>query len=351
MKEQIAAEIAHHGPIPFECYMEMALYDSEGGYFATGPLRSHELGDFLTSPEVSLEFGAGMARYVEHEYERLGYPSGFVVLEAGAGSGALLEALLSELSFRPRVIAVEVSPAARRSIEARLPEIEVIHPKQLQSDRVTGVVIANELLDNLPMSIAVREPGGWTERWVGLEGAELVLVEAPARREVVAWLDAYATSAPGGGIVECQLEAAAWLTGMIDRLSSGSILVIDYGDTDEGLAPRRKEGTLRTYRSHHLGPYPLDEPGETDMTADVNFSALLGIARSTGMDCEMISQRQFLERMGLGVRLGQLREKEIDLARSGDTMERLRIRSRVKEIETLLHPRGLGDFRVLVARC
>ena len=349
MKERIAAEIARDGPIPFERFMEMALYDPDGGYFATGPLRSHERGDFLTSPEVSPEFGTVLARYVEGEYDRLGRPRCFTVLEAGAGSGSLLDALLGELSFTPRVVASEASRAAREAIGDRLPEVEVTLPDRLPH-RFRGVVIANELLDNLPMAIAVRGGDGWTERWVALDGAELVMVEAPARREVVAWLDAHAANTPRGGVVECQLEAAAWLTRMIGKLVAGSLLVFDYGDTTEGLLARRKEGTLRTYRSHHLGPHPLDEPGTTDLTADVNFSALYEVARDTGMECELLRQCEFLTRLGLGDRLRRLRREELELARSGNPIERLRVRSKVKEIETLLHPRGLGDFRVLIGR-
>lgn len=329
--------------------MDMALYDPRGGYFATGPLRSHEQGDFLTSPEVSPEFGATLARYVEREYDRLGRPDDFTVLEAGAGSGSLLEALLGGLGFTPRAMAVEASPAAREAIATRLPEVAVVSPGRLPR-RLRGVVIANELMDNLPMAIAVRDPDGWTERWVTLSGPDLALTRVPARREVLAWLDSNATGAPEGGVVECQLEAAAWLGRMIGRLVAGSILVIDYGDTSAGLTKRRREGTLRTYRSHHLGPHPLDDPGSTDMTADVDFSALLGVARRRGLDCELVRQREFLADLGLGDRLRSLRAEELDLARRGDPLDRLRARSKVKEIETLLHPRGLGDFLVLVAR-
>ena len=349
MRDRIAGEISRSGPIPFERFMEMALYDPEGGYFATGPLRSHEKGDFLTSPEVSSEFGAVLARYVEREYHRLGCPEGFTVLEAGAGSGSLLGALLGEASITPRAVAVEVSPAARKAIAARLPQVTVIPPDGLPG-QFRGVVIANELMDNLPMSIAVREGDGWTERWVTLSGSDLALVRVPARREVLAWLDTHAGDTPEGGVVECQLEAAAWLRRMIERLAAGSILVIDYGDTSGGLARRRPEGTLRTYRSHHLGPHPLDEPGSTDITADVNFSALVDVARENGLDCELVRQRRFLADLGLADRLRDLRTRELELARRGDPVERLRVRSTVKEVETLLHPRGLGDFLVMVAR-
>ena len=328
--------------------MDMALYDPDGGYFATGPLHSHEQGDFLTSPEVSSEFGAVLAQHVEREYDRLGRPDDFMVLEAGAGSGSLLEALLGEVSFTPRVVAVEASRAARKAIGARLPQVEVVPPDRLPGP-LRGVVIANELMDNLPMALAVRAGDGWMERWVALDGVELMLVEAEARREVVAWLDNHAAATPGGGIVECQLEAAAWLADVIGRLAAGSVLVIDYGDTSDGLLARRAEGTLRTYSSHHLGPHPLDEPGATDLTADVNFSALLEVARANGAESELLRQREFLGGLGLDARLRRLRAEELELARRGDPVERLRVRSRVKEVEALLHPRGLGDFLVLVA--
>jgi SAM-dependent MidA family methyltransferase len=136
---------------------------------------------------------------------------------------------------------------------------------------------------------------------------------------------------------------------VLQRLEAGSVVLIDYGDTADNLLPRRQDGTLRTYRAHHLGPHPLDEPGETDITADVNFTALMSTAESAGARVEMHRQDEFLAALGLRNRLTELRLEELDAARSGDDMERLRLRSMKTEAETLLHPRGLGDFRVLVA--
>jgi SAM-dependent MidA family methyltransferase len=114
--------------------------------------------------------------------------------------------------------------------------------------------------------------------------------------------------------------------------------------------PRRRDGTLRTYRAHHLGPHPLDEPGETDITADVNFTALVATAQSAGADVELHRQDDFLAELGLRERLSELRHAELEAARAGEDMERLRLRTLKTEAETLVHPRGLGDFRVLVAR-
>ncbi|WP_420612211.1 SAM-dependent methyltransferase [Candidatus Spongiisocius sp.] len=342
--------IRREGPIPFDRFMEMALYDPDGGYFGSGPLRSRAEGDFLTSPETSGEFGATLARFVEKEFRRLGRPAGFTLLEVGAGSGTLLSPLLGALDWAPRTVAVEVSPAARQTLRQALPGVEVVADDRAL-DPFSGVVIANEVLDNLPVAVAVRTgDGGWAERRVWCEGADLVLVEAPVRSDVLAWLEAHAADVPAGGVVECQPAASNWMGRMIDLLDAGAVVVIDYGDTSEGLLPRRRRGgTLRTYRAHHLSQHPLDEPGSMDITADVDFSALAAVAAARGMRYRLYRQDDFLSELGLDGRRAELRQRELAEARGGDPMERLRLRSRVKEIETLLHPRGFGDFRVLVA--
>jgi len=348
--ERIRRLIHREGPIPFDRFMEMALYDPDGGYFASGPLRSRAEGDFLTSPETSGEFGATLARFVGQEFRRLGRPAGFTLLEVGAGSGTLLSPLLGALDWTPRTVALEASPAARQVLRQALPVVEVV-PDRREPDRFRGVVIANEVVDNLPVAIAVRaEDGGWSERRVWSEGADLVLVEAPARPEVLAWLEAHAADVPAGGVVECQPAASDWMGRMIDLLEAGAVVVIDYGDTSEGLLPRRRRGgTLRTYRAHHLSRHPLDEPGSMDITADVDFSALARVASDRGMHTRLCRQDEFLSGLGLSARREELRRRELAEARGGDPIERLRLRSMVKEIDTLLHPRGFGDFRVLVA--
>jgi SAM-dependent MidA family methyltransferase len=212
------------------------------------------------------------------------------------------------------------------------------------------VVLANEFVDNLPMAIAQFGEAGWRERWVAAEDGRLVFVDAPPRPEVEAWLARWAGTSEVGAWVEVQLAATAWLGSVLERLVAGSVVLIDYGDTMENLVPRRRDGTLRTYRAHHLGPHPLDEPGATDITADVNFTALADVARSAGATVEVHRQDDFLSELGLRAELSSLRQRELALARQGDPIERLRVRTRKTEAETLLHPRGLGDFRVLVAR-
>lgn len=335
LKQRILGEIGRNGPMPFERFMEIALYDSSG-FFGGDVLRSEKAGDFLTSPEVSPVFGQTLARYVAEVHDRIGEP--FQLIEVAAGSGSLLRPLLAEIDVD--ALAIEVSPAAGEA----LAEFVSVAPDL--PDLVRGVVIANELVDNLPMALAQRVGGAWRERWVGADGQGLTFVDADPRDEVLQWLDAYAGPVNDGGWVEVQLAARRWVGDVVSRMTEGAVLVIDYGETAENLLGRRQDGTLRTYRAHHLGPHPLDEPGETDITADVNFSALLDISS----DVTLHRQDDFLAGLGLRERLSELRKKELELARSGDRMDRLRMRTTKTEIETLLHPRGLGDFRVLEIR-
>lgn len=341
-KERILAEIRVNGPIPFERFMELALYDPSG-FFGGDRLRSEKSGDFLTSPEVSSQFGEILAVFVENERERIGEP--FQLVEVGAGSGSLLTPLLETIVVD--AWAVELSPAARSKLAGLLPEDRILTelPKA-----VRGVILANELLDNLPMAISQRVDGEWRERWVDEEEETLHFVDADPRPEVIAWLDDYAGDVTEGGWVEVQLAAQSWLQQALRCLEAGSVVVVDYGDTAENLLPRRQDGTLRTYRAHHVGPDPLAEPGATDITADVNFSAVVDTAERCGADVELLRQDDFLAELGLRDRLSELRHAELEAARSGNEMLRLRLRSLKTEAETLLHPRGLGDFRVLVAR-
>jgi SAM-dependent MidA family methyltransferase len=332
LKHRIVETIGNTGPMPFERFMEVSLYDP-GGFFGGETLRSQQAGDFLTSPEVSPLFGETLAGYVDEIRGRIGDP--FTVVEVAAGSGSLLQPLLASLPVD--AMAVEVSPAARQALAPLVPVGDTL------PEEIRGVVIANELLDNLPTALAQRTAHGWRERWVGAEGSDLVFVDAPPRPDVVAWLEAYAGPVSEGGWVEVQLAARGWVADALARLESGAMVLIDYGDTAENLLPRRGDGTLRTYRSHHLGPHPLDEPGETDITSDVNFTALMDLHPSA----RLTRQDEFLTGLGLRERLSGIRRDELEVARSGDEMERLRLRALKTEVETLLHPRGLGDFRVL----
>lgn len=317
----------------------MALY-GEGGFFAEGPVRSSATGDFLTSPEVSPWFGKTMARFLANR-------SVETLVEVGAGSGSLLRPLLAELGDVD-AWAVEASPTARDSLHNVLPVDRIVDSLGAVPDAITGAIVANELVDNLPVAVAVRTEEGWDEHFVGTVGDELAFVAVAARPEVVDWADAYGGEVAVGGVVEVQLEAARWLEQAVAKMSMGVIVIIDYGGTAEELEPRRNLGTLRTYRGHHLGPDPLLEPGETDITVDANFTALRAVAERRGRSAELHRQDDFLREWGLREVISKMKHEELAHARAGDTMQQLSVKSERINAETLLHPRGLGDFRVLV---
>lgn len=329
--------------------MELALYGAPGGFFQAQHLRSVRSGDFLTSPEVSPLFGETLAELVRREAARIGL-SRPVVVDVGAGSGSLLKSLLPALGQEAEPWAVEVSPPARDALARVVGRHRVVSSLDRLPSGIGGVIFANELLDNLPMALARRVKGGWRELWVEEDSGKLGWVEAPVRPGVEEWLKRFAGPVPPEGVVEVQIRACRWVEQALRRLESGALVIFDYGDTAEGLAPRRQEGTLRTYRAHHLGPDPLAEPGETDITADVNFTAIGETARQAGASVHLGRQDELLEELGLRQKIARLRREEARLADSGEDMARMEVRSRRIGAQTLLHPRGLGGFLVLTAR-
>ncbi|MEN8115281.1 MAG: SAM-dependent methyltransferase, partial [Actinomycetota bacterium] len=324
LADKLRTRIRADGPMPFEEYMAACLYDDEYGFFTSGPLRSMKEGDFLTSPEVSPWFGRILARFVAKEQERIGADP-FLVVEAAAGSGSLVRPLMEELGHVPpdegrgdadsrseaaggtappeaeeserslphgvgempgraegaeggstayEFHAVEASPAAREALADLFGPDNVHVSLDDLPEHFNGVIIANELLDNLPCALAIRSGDGWVERWVGATEDRFGFVTAPARPEVVAWCDAFAGNVSEGGMVEVQLQAMGWISSALSHIDRGSLVLFDYGGTAEELETRRTQGTLRTYRRHHLGPDPLLEPGATDVTVDVNFTPI-----------------------------------------------------------------------------
>ena len=194
LRQRIIDEIDSAGPMPFERFMEISLYDPEG-FFGGDRLRSEQAGDFMTSPEVSSLFGSTLARYVTEVRSRIGEP--FQLVEVAAGSGSLLRSLLEHADVD--ALAVEVSPAARVALSGLVPVVGEL-PEQ-----VRGVVIANELLDNLPMALAQRVDGRWRERWVGVGDGQLLI-------------EALALAAKRGRVVVTNIHPAAEMSANVSLL-------------------------------------------------------------------------------------------------------------------------------------
>ena len=316
--------------------MSMALYGPDGFY--TGGGQAGRRGDFITSPEVGPLFGTVVARAIDDVWRRVGSPQDFQIVEVGAGPGTLARSILAArpacLGGRTdRYVSVEVSERQR-----------TLHPSGVDS-RATmpespfvGVILANELLDNLPFRLAVYD-GGWHEAMASTDGGRWV--ETLARLPDV---PAYLPSAvPHGARAPLQSAAAEWTSGARQLLRGGQLMVIDYMTPRTAeLAARPWREWLRTYRDHGRGSHYLNDVGRQDITTQVCLDQLIA---STGEPDQLRSQAQFLQRWGIDELVDEGRRVWQEQAgRPG--LEAMRARSRIRESEALLDPHGLGAFTV-----
>jgi SAM-dependent MidA family methyltransferase len=278
-RERIAREIAARGGwIPFARYMELALQH----YYGASAERLGAGGDFVTAPELGSLFGRTLARGLPFES----------ILEIGAGSGKLAEAILSERECEYTIL--ETSPALRARQRERLGD-KVRFIERLP-ERWRGLILANEVADALPVHLVSWAAGGIFERGV---------------REGFAWEDRPATGrvleeagkipVPAPYVSEIGLAARAWMRTLADCLESGAILVIDYGfPHHEYYHPQRASGTLMCHYRHQAHADPFAHPGEEDITAHVDFSALAEAAREAGAELlGYATQAQFLVNCGI----------------------------------------------------
>lgn len=356
--------------------MELALY-GPGGFFVSDGRGAGRRADFLTSPEVGPLFGAVVARALDAEWYRLGRPDPFVLIEVGAGRGALARAVLGAgpaCSVALRYVCVERSARLRSGIEVLLPVepaatvLGLVAPgagagvddgdddvvvagrgpsvtvlDDVPAMAMTGMVLANELLDNLPFRLLERGDRGWLEVFVGSgDGDDFVevLVEAPAETAAIA--DRLAPRAPIGARIPVQAVAGEWLAGALSVLAAGRLVVIDYADTTASLAARPWSDWLRTYRGQGRGGAPLDDPGAQDLTCEV---ALDQLARVRVPDADR-SQAEWLAAHGIEELVAAARATWHERAGVGD-LAAVAARSRVGEADALCDPTGLGGFRVL----
>jgi SAM-dependent MidA family methyltransferase len=310
--------------IGFDEVMERALYHPEEGFYATGGAAGRR-GDFLTSPEVGPLFGAVIARALDRWWEELGRPDPFTVVDAGAGPGTLARSVRAAepaCARSLRYVLVERS-APQRALQ---PE-DLERREALPDEPFVGVILANELLDNLPTRLLERTEEGWAE--VGSEGL------APVD------FDGF-VGVPVGARVPWQEQAAAWLRDALRLVERGRVVVIDYADTTASMAHRPMDEWLRTYRQHERGGDPFTDLGSQDITVEVAIDQLAAV-RPPDHDR---SQADFLAAHGIDELVDEGRRIWHERAHLGD-LEAIKARSRITEAEALTDPRGLGAFRVL----
>lgn len=317
----------------FDEYLERALYHPERGFYAAGG-QAGRRGDFLTSPEVGPLFGAVLARALDGWWHDLGEPDPFTVVEAGAGPGTLARAVLAadpECSPALRYVTVERSAAQRAQHPAGV-EVRA----DLHDDPFVGVVLANELLDNLPFRLFERTADGWAEVWADAGREVPVPVDDPPAA-VCSLVDVAV-----GARVPVQERAAAWLSEALALIERGRVVVVDYADTTASMATRPQREWLRTYREHGRGDGPLDATGAQDITVEVAVDQLADV-RPPDHDR---SQAEFLAAHGIDELVDEGRRLWEERAHLGD-LAAIRARSRITEADALTDLAGLGAFRVL----
>lgn len=349
--------------ITFPEYVELALYDPDDGFYATGG-RAGRRGDFLTSPEVGPLFGALLARVCDEVWEDLGRPDPFVVADVGAGPGTLARSIrlaaprctvalvyvLVERSASQRDLHADHLPGWAGELEsAALDELAltpldgagpVFVSSSVLPNQLTGLIVANELLDNLPFDIVRRTSIGAECLDVMAVEDDLDLVVVPAPGPIAAELATLA--APEQTWLPWQIGARASIADWLARLQRGRLVVIDYGAPTPELAQRPDLGWIRTFRANGRGEHPLEGPGTQDITADVAVDQIqLGHPAT-----RVRSQAEFLHDLGIDELVAEGREVWAAHAHAPD-LAALRARSRVGEAEALTEPDGLGGFVVL----
>jgi SAM-dependent MidA family methyltransferase len=363
LERRILDRIRAKGPMTFAAFMESALYDPDGGYYTASPVG--EAGDFVTSPHVSQAFGVLLARCVEDLWLRLDRPEPFLLVEAGAGDGTLarriLASLPAELAATTTFVAVERSAGARRALvrlsrephdPPQVGEVTVVDDLGLILEpgapaarparvRPEGVVLANELLDNLPFHRLLGTRDGVVELLVGLDGTgggSLTPVHGPPSDELLA------LAPPLGPGQEAAVSPAmfGFLDGAAAALGRGYLLLIDYATGSDGTVQ------VHGYRRHRIEADVLDAPGSRDITAGVDIGALAGHARARGFAVwGPISQRAALTNLGFPDWDRELLTRQAAALNEGRGRDAARIYSARNRARLLVDPAGLGSFEVL----
>lgn len=347
LRQIIEQEIRAHGPIPFSRYMELCLYHPELGYYSRHAAQFGKAGDFYTSSDVHAVFGRLLARQFDEMWRALGSPSTVMIKELGPGRGLFAQDVLdwSEKKFPDffralRYVLVENSPALRvriaQTLQRHFASANASFTELQSKTEHPTIVFANEFFDAIPVEILSIEgslridthAGKFVETWTAPSAAELE------------FLDRYSVHPAEGERLEVPLQSQQLLADV--AISRGFLVLIDYGYTREEQLAGRHRGTLKAIRQHSVSANPYEAPGEQDITADVNFTALAAAAETQGLHPQkLITQSQFL--MGIG-----------EANQFADAFEDCRLppeRAKVAlQLKHLVTPAGMGEnFHVLVA--
>jgi SAM-dependent MidA family methyltransferase len=371
VREKIEEEIRQRGPMPFSRYMQVCLYDPTDGYYSRNAEQFGKAGDFYTSSDIHAVFGRLLARQFDEIWQALARPARIEILELGPGRGLFARDVLdwSRKKFPDFFSALtytlqESSPALQAKLQEKLRDhigagkaavaqthvgaaapgcpgernAATVDVHRALAPGVPLIVFANEFFDALPVEILSTRG----KLHIAVEDDRLREIWLPPLAEELEFLDRYGVQPEPGERIEVPAFARHWACQIARSIQRGALLIIDYGYTRNLQLAGRYRGTLMAHRQHSASSDPYQAPGEQDLTAHVNFTALATACEQAGMHCEqLLTQSQFL--MGIG-------EKN----QFADAFEDCRMpRERAKvalQLKHLATPAGMGEtFQVLMA--
>lgn len=355
LEQAILERVRSEGPIPFAAFMSQALYHPELGYYMSPSPRVGWGGHYVTSPELDPAFGELWANGLAEIWEATGSPDLFEVVEIGPGEGNFAKGVLAAVppafakALRYRL--VERSPHARARQQANLAGLANVAwsgsiaevPKIDQ-----GVVVCNEVLDNLPVHIVEQHGGQIQEVWIGEHQGRLApTLRSPSTPEVVHFLGRHGVTLSNGVRFEIGLAAEAFVKQVCDLLAWGAVIFIDYGAEIDALTARR-EGTLVCYSASGTDVDPLGSPGDKDITVFANWTSVRRTLENSQLEpVGPLSQRDILVRLGLAEMDDRLRQEHSRAMVAGKGADAVRALSRRQALGAMADPGGLGGLQVM----
>ena len=346
LQQLIAAEIAQHGGrMAFSRFMELALYAPRLGYYSGGAAKLGASGDFTTAPEMTPLFGAAVARVAAAIIAQ----SAPDIIEFGAGTGRLARDVLAALARQGVAVnsytIIELSGELRARQQENLADLPQVRWLDAMPDTFSGVVLANEVLDAMPVELVIRTGDGWRRQMVTVEDGAFAFVQAPLGADLAQQL---ARQVPDheqmieGYVTELHPVGAGFMGSLAAMFAGGrgAAILVDYGfPAHEYYLDQRIGGTLMCHYRHHAHPDPFYLPGLQDITAHVDFTAMALAAQDAGLPVlAYMSQAAFLLGAGIG-----------ELLLENDPEDAKHFLPHSRAVQKLVSPAEMGElFKVLV---
>ena len=346
LQELIAVDIERQGgAIAFSRFMELALYAPRLGYYSGGASKLGAEGDFTTAPEITPLFGAALARVAGAIIAQ----SAPDIIEFGAGTGKLARDVLAALAAQGVTVnsytIIELSGELRARQQEALKDLPQVRWLDAMPERFSGVVLANEVLDAMPVELVLNTAQGWRRQMVTIENGAFAFVQQPLDAELQAQLARQIPDhdqRPEGYLTEIHPVSDGFMRSLAAMFEGGkgAAILLDYGfPAHEYYLDQRMGGTLMCHYRHHSHPDPFYLPGLQDITAHVDFTAMALASQEAGLPVlAYMSQAAFLLGAGIG-----------ELLMEHDPEDALRYLPQAKAVQKLVSPAEMGElFKVLV---